>query len=1347
MSYQMSDDGLTSRSKFLTVLLILTVGIFAFSGIGMAAETQAEASNITIDNEVSDAEGEIRVLVELSDSSIDGKSVSSEVYTNQLKAHAEQSQEDVLKLTDSTDGMRVERQFWIINAVEVVIDTNRADPSEFSKISEVERISIEPTVHTPTSLESESRSSQIETDHSTVNTSANGESSNFDTTWGVERTGSPEVWNRYDNRGDGVKIAVLDTGVNSSHPDIEIEHSNWEDFVNDESSPYDDEGHGTHVSGTVVGANASGEWIGVAPDATLMHGKVLSEDGSGSGFDIIAGIEWAVEEDADVVSMSLGGQTSDFFIDAVENSNGAGTVVVASIGNRGEGTSGSPGNYYSTIGVGAIDSDDDVAYFSGGKTHHTDEDWTSAPSDWPESFVVPTVTAPGTSVKSADHEGGYAYWQGTSMAAPHVSGAIGLIIANTDDELSPSFVHGLVENTADVPDGAPDDRDTRYGSGVAHPDEALLTYLDGEPELLEIDSPAIAPRGHKVTVMANVTNTGDGRETGTLTYSFDGQVVNETSVTLEPGEQAVVPLTYEVPQEFTLKNVSTSVDYDGDQKTTDIEVVRPVSFETTSLNTSSIAETSEQYRIEAEIENTGSIEGDEDISVVLGEELGDGATSLYIDDNVTLAPGEKHVIDEEVTIPDDQPLGWQSVGVITNSSAAENDIFVTEASGTVNGSVIDAETGDPRDASTITATRDSDGATFTMSVNQTGEFTSIIAAGEYNVTADAEGFHSKTVENVTVTDNETTTETFELDPQPANVTAVVTDDTVGNPVSNATVEIIDGDPVDSIKTDEDGEASVLVERGEYDVEVRADDYATGETNLTLSAGEEITQAIALEPDDGSLNGTVVATDTSQAVDNATLTVVESGGETEWVTETDKNGTYSLTVPRHVDYTVTIDAEGYDVTTSSLDVDPGENITQNYSIEPKPATVSGLVTDAENGWTVAGADVLIADNQSYETITNDDGVYLTDVPRGSYNLTIEHPAYETATDELELARNESVNQSVELNRTPTFYVIEDLEVPETVEEETDLEARANVTNEGTENASWELQMTVNESVIATKNITVAPNTTEEFSISGGVNESPGNHSLQISTIAQEFIQDVEVESAPSAGGGGGGGGGGATGSDDESEMEIQIHDFETGTTIRLFDIPRSGSADIDTDGTVATDGISLSSIEFDFRFDPEQFRIEVTDPMSNSPVQSLPDEFGDDLAYVNFEVIGVEDSRINEAKITFDVDSDRIPEEASSEELVVYQYVDGEWVALETAGSNTVVILEDVHAAPLAIGVESTDASESDESGDDEVDEPTAETETDEDSTSESIPGFGPLVTVVGLIMCLVFARVYSTTTK
>lgn len=451
-------------------------------------QTDEKGDEISISPEVLDEEGEQVALVYFH-SDLDANATkeatgeSTEPVVDRLKEQAEASQHAIERYANRTAGLTVERHFWIANVAVVTVDHDRVDIESFGEIEGVETVGANFEVRIETA-ETERRSpmptSRAAPDflqpnlETTARThSIESRTTGAETTYGLEQINAPDVWDTYSTRGDGVSIAVLDTGVNESHPDIDV--TRWGDWNFDGSvrdtdpQDYDPDGHGTHVSGTVVGDDGSGTQIGVAPDADLHHGAIMTDCGStctGSGAQVFAGVQWAVENEADVVSMSIGGEGyQDAFIDLVRNAEAAGTVVIAAAGNTGEGTSTSPGNVYDGISVGATDNAQEVADFSSGETIVTDEAWSEPPDDWPESYVVPTVTAPGVNINSAMPGDDYGSKSGTSMATPHVAGGIGLLQAATSERLSVTELETALIQTAKHPDDS-SDPDTRYGHGV-----------------------------------------------------------------------------------------------------------------------------------------------------------------------------------------------------------------------------------------------------------------------------------------------------------------------------------------------------------------------------------------------------------------------------------------------------------------------------------------------------------------------------------------------------------------------------------------------------------------------------------------------------------------------------------------------------------------------------------------------------------------------------------------------------------------------------------------------------------------------------------------------------------------
>lgn len=226
--------------------------------------------------------------------------------------------------------------------------------------------------------------------------------------WGHNFIGVPNAWAK--SRGNGALVAVLDTGCQSNHPDLDGQVVAAKDFTNSRSGHDDRNSHGTHCCGIVAGVDNETGIVGVAPDCRLIVGKVLGDDGSGGSNGIAAGIRWASEQGAHVISMSLGSPGPSSVIHAaIKEAVAAGVLVIAAAGNEGTAGTGYPGSHPECVSVAAFDQNGKIANFS--------------------SIGKVDVAAPGVQILSTVPVSKYAKMSGTSMATPYVAGVAALVVS------------------------------------------------------------------------------------------------------------------------------------------------------------------------------------------------------------------------------------------------------------------------------------------------------------------------------------------------------------------------------------------------------------------------------------------------------------------------------------------------------------------------------------------------------------------------------------------------------------------------------------------------------------------------------------------------------------------------------------------------------------------------------------------------------------------------------------------------------------------------------------------------------------------------------------------------------
>ncbi|WUD72184.1 S8 family serine peptidase [Streptomyces sp. NBC_00510] len=359
---------------------------------------------------------------------------------------------------------------------------------------------------------------------------------------------APTAW-KAGYEGQGVKVAVLDSGVDANHPDLAGRIAEARNF-SDAPDTGDHFGHGSHVASIVggTGAASGGSRRGVAPKADLLIGKVLGDYGYGDESGVIDGMEWAVGEHAKVVNMSLGGEDSDGTDPMSEAVNSltasTGTLFVVAAGNSGpdQSTINTPGAADAALTVGAVDRDDSLAPFSSRGPRSGDD------------AVKPDVTAPGVGIVAARAAGTtlgdpvdthYVALSGTSMATPHVAGAAALLAQQHPGWNAQQLKDALTSTAHTVP-----------GTKVTEQGGGRIDLAAATGPVTATGSVTLAPLhtggsgGETATV--HYTNTGDRPFTLSLAVSLateggralpDGVVgLGSDSVRLAPGATAEVPL-------------------------------------------------------------------------------------------------------------------------------------------------------------------------------------------------------------------------------------------------------------------------------------------------------------------------------------------------------------------------------------------------------------------------------------------------------------------------------------------------------------------------------------------------------------------------------------------------------------------------------------------------------------------------------------------------------------------------------------------------------------------------------------------------------------------------------------
>jgi subtilisin family serine protease len=402
------------------------------------------------------------------------------------------------------------RPFWIFDGLQVVAEPGVID--ELAKLPEVAAITANTTVEAPSAT-----------------TTGTAE-------WNVERVNAPALWG-LGRRGQGVVVASMDTGVDVSHPELA---SRWRGGANSwydpngehPATPTDVSGHGTWTMGAIVGGDAGGSAIGVAPDARWIAVKIFNDRGTATAAGIHAGYQWLLDPDGDpstadaphVVnnSWTMSGLGCDLtFQPDLRSLRAAGIVPVFAVGNGGALTAGSglsPANNPEAFAVGDTDAGDIL-----------DPESSRGPSACPGA-AYPAIAAPGVGIRTTDRFGFYTAVSGSSMAAPHVTGAVALLLGAYPGLDADQQASALRAGALDLGAAGPDDE---YGAGRLDA-RAAYDWLATAPDFSVAATPvsATVPAGGSATF--DIAVTARNGFTGPVTLAVSGLGAGQAGWSLAP---------------------------------------------------------------------------------------------------------------------------------------------------------------------------------------------------------------------------------------------------------------------------------------------------------------------------------------------------------------------------------------------------------------------------------------------------------------------------------------------------------------------------------------------------------------------------------------------------------------------------------------------------------------------------------------------------------------------------------------------------------------------------------------------------------------------------------------------
>ncbi|RKQ29613.1 peptidase S8 [Oceanobacillus halophilus] len=790
--------------------------------------------------------------------------------------------------------------------------------------------------------------------------------------WNIDRVGAPDVWGMGID-GAGVVVANIDTGVEWDHPALmdkyagydaatgDVDHTySFFDPVNGETEPYDTDGHGTHTMGTMVGSETNGNnQVGVAPGAEWIAVQAFTDDGA-YDTDLLAAAEWLLapggdaSKAPDVVNNSWGGGSGldEWYRDTVIAWRAADIFPAFAAGNTtlfnpgGPGSVAVPSNYPESFAVGATDNGDNLAEFS-----------LRGPSPYDE--IKPDISAPGVAVRSSIPGGGYASYNGTSMATPAIAGVVALLESANSSLTVDEIEEILIETAVPMTDSEyPEAPNNGYGHGLVDAFAAVGTVASGLG-----------------TIEGQVTVDGEDAE----------EPVFEHSAPAETYEGMDLDLTVEVSDNISVTSVELIVDGEsveasrisGDYKSGEYEATIPGEI----INGETLA-----YQWVINDFGDNEVTSDEySITILPGVSVGYST-------NFEESPAGWSIFGENST--------WER-GVPTSgpeSAASGEYVYATNPEGTYSNNENSTLVMPPVDLP--------EGESY-LQFEQWYNIENNWDYGHVFISSDMDDWAP--LAQFTNTTNGW--ESFEVDLSEYAGERVYLGfnlDTDGSVQRDGW--FIDDVTLSDTSLELDEPTASLGIIGNSDTK-------KGEKNDTKK-GEKVDPSKikpSIEKDDVAVTDSLNAVHPSLLPLGAQVNVLESDRS---VATNPADGSYSFMHPAG-DFTLVAEAYGYHSEEQSVSLADDETVTANFTLEELPqATVNGTVTSANSGDPVEGASLLLVEDANVEPVeTDEDGNYELTAYEGTYTLKV--IARDFHSKEMEVNFDEDQELNIELEPLFTY----------------------------------------------------------------------------------------------------------------------------------------------------------------------------------------------------------------------------------------------------------------------------------------------------------------------------------------